>query len=323
MQSKTSILIVSYNTRELTVDCIRSVLQESRHENIEIIIVDNASTDGSADAIARHFPQVHLIRSRDNIGFACGNNLAAQHATGDTLLLLNPDTVIIDRGIERLIAFAAEHPQAGIWGGRTVFADGSLNPKSCWRVMSLWSLLGQATALSAVLPRSDWFNPEGYGGWCRDSVREVGVISGCFLLIRRDLWDRLGGFDERFFMYSEEVDLCYRARQLGARPLFTPHATIIHYGGASEAAQASKMQKLFTGKLTFVNKHWSAPKRAMALPLLLMYSLTRAIGYTALAGLTGAERHQRSAREWREVWRDRAKWTSGYDKGSGSEAGLG
>lgn len=316
-----SILIVSFNTRDLTLACIRSVFAETRNDNVNVVVVDNGSDDGSAEAIEEEFPAVHLLRVGENLGFGRANNVAAAAAKTDLLLLLNPDTLVVDRGIDRLVEFALAHPGAGIWGGRTVFADGSLNPKCCWRFMTLWSILGRAVGLSGAFWWSDRLNPEAYGGWLRDHIREVDVVAGCFFLIRRDLWDELGGFDERFFMYGEETDLCCRAHQMGARPLFTPHATIIHYGGASERARASKIQKLFAGKATYINKHWWGPKKTLALRLLTLHALTRTMGYSLLAVF--ARRHRQSARQWREVWRSRDKWTSGYSGTGPAIAKLG
>jgi hypothetical protein len=144
-------------------------------------------------------------------------------------------------------------------------------------------------------------------------VREVDFVTGCFLLIRRELWDRLGGFDERFFMYAEEADLCWRARLIGARPLFTPDATIIHHGGGSETARASKIEKLFAGRATFIDKHWAGPSKAVALRLLELHCLTRAAGYAVLARVSRAEQHRKAASEWKRVWQARRKWRSGYD----------
>jgi N-acetylglucosaminyl-diphospho-decaprenol L-rhamnosyltransferase len=309
---RASIQIVSHNTREMTLACLRSILHGAHSRDVEVIVVDNASDDGSPEAIEREFPEVRLISSPENLGFAGANNIAANQGSGIFLLLLNPDTLVYDQAIERLLKFADQQPQAGIWGGRTTFADGSLNPRSCWRFASLWSMFCQAVGLSAVFPTSRWFNSEAYGGWMRDSVREVDFVTGCFLLIKRELWQQLGGFDERFFMYAEEADLCYRARRLGARPLFTPEAAIVHYGGASEPARAAKIEKLFAGKSAFMRKHWPVPKRMCGVFLLTLHVVTRVAGYTALTRLTGSEEHMTCVREWREVWRVRGRWAQGY-----------
>ena len=223
-----SIIVVSYNTRQMTADALASVASGTRAASYEIIAVDNASSDGSAAMLATHPTRSQLIALKDNIGFARANNLAAKTARGRYLLLLNPDTIVHDAAIDRLVQFALDNPAARNWGGRTLFADGTLNPSSCWGRMSLWNLLCRATGLTGLFPKSELFNGEAFGGWRRDSVRQVDIVSGCFFLIEKDLWDHLGGFDPLFFMYGEEADLCLRAHALGARPVVTPDATIVH-----------------------------------------------------------------------------------------------
>lgn len=307
-----SILIVSYNTREMTLAAISSVVRETRDVSYEIIVVDNASTDGSADAIAAHSAQPTLIRLSENIGFGRGNNLAAEHATGELVLLLNPDTVVTERAIDRLVAFARANKRAMIWGGRTIFRDGRLNPASCWQRITLWTLITRATGLASLFPASRHFNPEAYGGWHRDSVREVDIVSGCFLLIPRSIWLALGGFDPAFFMYGEEADLCLRARRIGAKPLITPEATIVHYGGASEATRAGKMIKLLAAKATLIDRHWPRVTASLGQFLLMMWPLSRWIAF-AVAGLLTGDAHKReAARTWRTIWRARAEWRTGY-----------
>jgi GT2 family glycosyltransferase len=308
---RVSVIVVSYNTREMTLDCLRSVAAETDPGLFELIVVDNASSDGSAAAIAA-LPGVALTALGENIGFAAANNLAAGLARGDYLLLLNPDTVVLDRGIERLLDFAECRPDAGIWGGQTRFADGALNPASCWGRMTLWSLLCSATGFSALFRRSALFNPEGYGGWGRDAEREVDIVSGCFFLIRRELWNALGGFDLRFFMYAEEADLCQRAAARGARPRMTPEARIIHYGGASEPVRAPKTVRLLRGKATLLHKHWRPLPRRIGLALFDAMVLSRLGGYGLAAALTGRAAYRGRRDEWREVWRARPLWRAGY-----------
>jgi GT2 family glycosyltransferase len=243
-----SIIVVSYNTRDLTLACLRSVIEQTKSVSYNLVVIDNASQDGSANAVAEAFPQVQLIRSEQNLGFAAANNLAAQIVNGRYLLLLNPDTVVLDGAVDRLLAFAHSHPQARIWGGRTVFEDGSLNPSSCWGRQTCWSLTTQALGLNVFFPNSTAFNPECIGGWPRDSIREVDIVSGCFFLIRRDFWNQLGGFDPAFFMYGEEADLCLRAKAFGSRPMITPKATIVHLGGASERIRGDKITKVLIAR---------------------------------------------------------------------------
>jgi GT2 family glycosyltransferase len=302
-----SILIVSYNTRDFTLPCLKSVYQQTRGITFEVIVVDNNSDDGSADAIERQFPQVKLIRSEKNLGFAAANNLAAKRAVGEFVLLLNPDTIVLDGAICKLLDFAVRHPQAGIWGGRTVFGDGTLNPNSCWRRPTLWSTFCRGVGLSAIFRRNAIFNAEAYGGWQRNSVRQVDIVTGCFFLIQHDLWRQLGGFDSAFFMYAEEVDLCLRARKAGYRPLLTPHATIIHYGGKSEQVRGDRLVKQWRAKVQLFDKHWSPGAVRFAVTMLLLWVGTRALGWKLL-GRRGNPSHENSRAAWAEAWRRRDEW---------------
>jgi N-acetylglucosaminyl-diphospho-decaprenol L-rhamnosyltransferase len=251
-----SLIVISYNTKDLTLACLRSLYEQTDAHAFETIVVDNASSDGSAAAIAAFFPQVRLITLEANIGFAAANNLAVEIALGEWLMLLNPDTVVLDRAVERLVEFAGDHPEADVFGGRTVFADGSLNPASCWRRPTPWSALCLSLGLTRLFPRSKIFARESYGDWERNNVRTVDIVSGCFFLVRRKTWEELGGFDPTFFMYGEETDFCLRAGREGRRLLFCPAATIVHHGGASEAVRAARMVRIFRAKAMIFQRHW-------------------------------------------------------------------
>ncbi len=135
-----SIIVVSYNTREMTMACLASVMAETRDAPYELIVVDNASSDGSAAAIATLGERVRLLALNENIGFARANNLAARKARGELLLLLNPDTLVLDRAIDRLATFATANRSSGLWGGRTLFGDRTLDPTSVWARMTPWSM---------------------------------------------------------------------------------------------------------------------------------------------------------------------------------------
>jgi N-acetylglucosaminyl-diphospho-decaprenol L-rhamnosyltransferase len=295
-----SILVVSFNTRELTRECLESVYRETKHVSFEIIVVDNMSGDGSAEMVAEQFPQVHLIASAENLGFGRASNLAAASAHGAHYLLLNPDTVVLRGAIDELVGFALAHPEAGIYGGRSVFADGTLNPQCCWGRPTLWSEFAAATGLSSLFPRSTILNPRYMGVWQRDSVRPVDVISGSFLLVSADLWRRLGGFDTRFFMYGEDVDLCLRAQGLGHTCLFTPDAEIIHHGAGSEPVAVDKMIRLLRAKAQFYDKHWSRPSAGLGVRLLDLRVLSRLVALRLL----GRPDH----RDWRAIWDRRGAW---------------
>ena len=308
-----SIIVVSFNTRVMTLECLRSVQAETQDIEFEIIVVDNNSPDGSAAAIKAEFPDVNLTALKENIGFAPANNLAIKAARGRRLLLLNPDTVILDRAIDRLVAFANETPSCRIWGGRTLNGDRSLNPASCWRRMTLWSLACFTLGLSYLAPSSPIFNAEAYGGWNCGSVRYVDIVTGCLFLIDRNLWDELGGFDPAFFMYGEEADLCHRARKLGARPIVTPSATIIHYGGASTVSTLKQQLLLLKGKATLLNRHWRPGSRRLGRILFLLGTLVRWWAYWLASLLRGRPDLKSTAAKWRMIWQRRREWIDGYD----------
>jgi GT2 family glycosyltransferase len=310
-----SILICSFNTREMTLECVRSVRRETKVVSYEIIVIDNQSSDGSADAIEAEFPDVRLIRAEGNLGFARANNVAATHAKGELLLLLNPDTVVIDGAIDRLVSFADSQPQAKIWGGRTLFGDRTLNPASCWACMSLWTLFCSTLGLTVIFPNSEIFNHECYGRWKRDRVRKVDIVTGCLLLIPTRFWLDIGGFDPKYFMYGEEADLCIRARARGARPMVTPQATIIHYGSASDPIQAVKRIGVLKAKLTLIRQHWPPLRRWLGELLFILSAVMRFLAYSLMARFRGGEKTRKRAELWREVWRQRRLWLSGYTDG--------
>ncbi|MBX3596113.1 MAG: glycosyltransferase family 2 protein [Rhizobiaceae bacterium] len=299
-----SIIVVSYNTREMTLECLRSVYAETQTP-FELIVVDNASSDGSAEAIAAEFPSARLLAEQDNHGFAKANNIAAQCATGEFILLLNPDTVVLDGAIDKLVRFAEAKPDARIWGGKTLYGDRELNPASCWGRMTLWSVTSQLLGFTSIFRQSSLFNPEGYGGWDRGTEREVDIVSGCFFLIKRSFWNELGGFDLSYVMYGEEADLCLRARRLGARPRVTPVSQIVHYAGASETVRSDKMVRLLKAKVLLARRHFPAWQKSVALALLRLYPLSRYLG-TKVLGRSSA------SATWGEIWERRGEWWNGW-----------
>lgn len=238
-----SVCIVSWNIKDLLRDCLNSLKAQAGDVRYETIVVDNDSKDGSADMVRAEFPWVTLVEPKANLGFGRANNLAYKHSTGRWVLLLNPDTIVLDGAIEKLLAFADAHPEAAAVGGRTLKKDGkTLERSCCWGSPGMWPLFCKSLGLHIIFKNSRVFNREAMDYWQRDSVREVGVITGCCLMIRRDVYEATGGFDDHFFMYAEETDLCWRMRERG-KLLFCPDAQIIHLVG--EAAKKSTSNRLF------------------------------------------------------------------------------
>lgn len=306
-----AIIIVSYNTAELTLNALKSVYETTKAANFEVTVFDNDSSDDSANLIAQQFPQAKLIRSKENIGFAAANNEAIKTTDTEWVLLLNPDTVCFEGAVDNLMSFALSKPDAGIFGGRTEFQDGTLNPTSCWRFMSTWSLFTGATGLARLFPRSDLINREEYGKWQRDHVREVEIVTGCFFLTTRKLWDQLEGFDTGFFMYAEEADLCYRANKLGVRAFFTPDASILHYGGASEPVRSDKMVRLLRAKMRFIRKHWSRGQVDLGVLLFKLHVNVRRTAYYILSRLDNKASYRDSLSVWTSIAARQNEWISG------------
>jgi len=309
--TEVSILIVTYRCRAEVRECLGSIAATTADVAHEVVVVDNASGDGTVEMIREDWPDVQVIDSPVNLGFAAGVNLAADHARGEFFLLLNPDTVMHPRAIEHLVAFARAHPEHGLVGGRTLNPDGTVCAGSCWGKPSLWSLFCFATMLSAVFRRSAIFDPESLGGWQRDTVREVDVVTGCLLLVSREVWRELEGLDPRFFVYGEDADLSLRAAALGYRPAITPDAVVTHEIGVSSDTRPDKVLLLFQGKATLVRKHWGPIRRTLGLALLRL-----GVGVRALLPARGATRAM-----WRAVWRERRRWLAGFPAPPASRAG--
>ena len=300
-----SIIVVSFNTRDMTLECLRSIRRETPDTSFEVLFIDNCSTDGSFEAVSEEFghdSRFVLESSNENLGFAGANNHMARIAKGRFLLLLNPDTVVLDRAIEKLVEFAEQFPDNGVWGGRTLFEDGTLNATSSWGWYGIWTQACYTFGLSYLFPGIKIFNYRAYPGWDRTGIREVGIVTGCFFLITRDLWDKLEGFDPEFFMYGEEADLCQRSRQFGAKPIVSGEPTIVHHTGASETNQVGKMTKLLDGEVRLLRRHASGFRFPLHLLLIKMRILIRATADLVRGRSDGC---------WISLWRQRRTWLRG------------
>jgi GT2 family glycosyltransferase len=305
-----AVVIVSYNTAHLIDECLDSLERERGALRQQVIVIDNGSTDGSLAAIAAH-PGVELIDAGQNLGFGRAVNRAAASADAEFLVLLNPDTVVLERAIERLVVFARANPGHGLYGGRAVHRDGSFEQSSCWGLPTLWSMTCFASGLTTFRRGSARFDPESLGGWKRDTVREVGIVTGCLLAVPMALWDELDGFDERYFMYGEDADLAYRVHELGRRPIITPDACIVHDVGGASATRGDKLLLLYQGKATLLRDHFSGWRRRVVLAELVVGVGLR----TALASI-GPGGRRPAADGWRQVWAARRQWIKGYGERS-------
>jgi GT2 family glycosyltransferase len=227
-----SIIIVSFRTRDTLRECLRSLEERSREIQTQVIVVDNASDDGSAEMVTREFPRVLLIPSEINVGFAGANNLAFPHATARYVVLLNSDAFLNERAIQRAIAHMDREETVGAAGGRLVGRDGSWQP-SARQFPSLLNDFFSLSGLAARFPHSKLFG-RADRTWADPHVpADVDWVPGAFAIIRRAALEQVGYFDERFFLYYEEVDLCKRLRDAGFTVRYWPDVVITHWGGES------------------------------------------------------------------------------------------
>jgi GT2 family glycosyltransferase len=248
-----SIIIVNWNTKKLLVECIDSVYASPPNSNFEIWVVDNASTDGSPELIRDRYPQVKLIDNEENIGFARANNQAFQRSEGNYILLLNPDTVVEPNAIEYLVQYLDEQPNAGMVGSRLLNPDKTLQI-SAFPVPTLSKEFWRMFHLDAFVPYANYPMEK----WDLESVREVDSLLGACMLVRREALGQFGLFDEEYFIYSEEVDLCTRLKKGGWHLYWLPVSVVIHYGAQSTQQVAEEMfLRLYAGKILYFRKHHS------------------------------------------------------------------
>ena len=297
-----SIVIVNWNTRELLAECLRSVVssqlpvvsgqssdvsyQSTRTDNCQLttetFVIDHASTDGSTAMVRERFPWVHLIENRENVGFARANNQGIALATGRCVLLLNPDTEVHPGALAALVAFMDAHPRAGACGARLLNSDGSLQP-ACHPMLTpgreFWRLL----FLDRLWPRATYRMAR----WDAVTPRRIEVIKGACLLLRREALAQVGPLDDSYFMYTEEVDLCYRLAQAGWTLWYVPAAVVTHHGeGSSRQARETMYIQLYRSKVQFFRKFGGERRARRFKRLLWLAYLPRTVGGTLMGILS-------------------------------------
>lgn len=277
-----SIIVVNWNTRDLLRDCLHSVLVATQSVAYEVIVVDNASADGSVAMLEREFPAVSVVANGVNLGFAAANNQGIRLARGRYVLLLNSDTIVMDRAVDKTVAFADRHPDTAVTGCRVLNPDGSLQ-HTCFMFPSLLNHLLFATYLYRLFPGSRFFGREQMTWWDRNDSREVDVVTGCYMLVRTDAIDRVGPMDDEFFMYAEETDWCYRFRTSGWRCRFTPDAQIVHIGGGSAPTLGSRRARITNRSFArYMFKHWSRPRAVAGVYLIALFYAVRLVALVPL-----------------------------------------
>ncbi len=255
-----SVVIVNWNTRNFVLDALRSIRDHPPSCAFEVIVVDNASSDGSADAVALEFSDVTLIRNNANEGYARGNNQGIARASGEFVLLLNPDVRVHEGTFDTAVAYMVSHPDVGAIGARQIGADGRVQ-RSVRGFPTPAAVAWEAIGLSRAFPNSRLLAAYRMGWFTYDEECEVDQPMGTFLMIRREALERVGMLDERFPIFFNEVDWCCRAKQAGFRIMFVPSVSITHYGGAGTRLVAPEMAwESRRGLLTYYRKHYSSAR---------------------------------------------------------------
>ena len=252
-----SIIILNYNTRDLLRDCLRSVLKSKKNSfAYEIIVVDNASVDGSVEMIKREFPQVKIIQSKENLGFAGGNNLALKKAQGKYILFLNSDTQVKPDAFQKMITFMDSDPKIGAATAKTMLVSGGMDPDCHRGFPTPWASICYFLGFEKLFPKSKIFGQYHQFYLDLNKIHEIDAGFGTFMFVRRQALTEVGSWDENYFFYGEDLDLFYRIKKAGWKVMFYPEPLLIHHKGASSGlrkeskkiSQANQQTRIKTAK---------------------------------------------------------------------------
>ncbi|MCU1271970.1 MAG: putative glycosyltransferase [Acidobacteriaceae bacterium] len=306
---KLSIVILCWNDLKVIDGCLRSIFDETRDIYFEVIVSDNGSTDGSVEYIKNHYPQVHIIENSTNLGFAKGNNVGICHSTGEYVLILNPDTIIQDHALEKLVAFADGRSEAGAFGCQVLNRDGSYQGPAR-PFPTIWRNWIAALYLRPLAYLSDLFISDTYTGWKGKTERLIDWQSGCCVMFRSSVLKPLGGFDAQFFYHFEEVDLCRRVWDAGYPILYTPRAVITHLGGQSVKRFPIRFElEKYRSRYRYFYKHFGTKGARHCRHTVLAWIRIRQIGWSLLGLFSTSEiLHDRL-----EMYRLTADWNKKID----------
>lgn len=266
---KLSVIIVNYKVKHYLEQCLRSVAEASRGIAVEVIVVDNASGDGSVEYLRERFPDVTIIASEENLGFARANNLAIRNSHGQYVLLLNPDTIVAEDTFRDFISFMDSTPDAGGCGAYMLHTDGSFAPESRRGLPTPFVAFCKMSGLASLFPKSRTFGRYYMRYLNENEVNRIEIMSGAFMFLRRDALDKAGLLDEDFFMYGEDIDLSYRILKAGYNNYFLP-SRILHYKGESTVKSSYRYVHTFYRAMElFFNKHYAHYSILLSLPIKL------------------------------------------------------
>lgn len=287
-----SIIIVTWNGKRYALECLESLYSHPAAVSTEIIVVDNASTDGTPDAIRERFPEVTVLRNKDNLGFARANNIGIRASHGQYVCLINSDVVVSDGCLEKLIGALQAHTNIGIIGPKMRCPDGTIG-LSIMQYPTVWNTLCAALAVNSMLPKSRLFAGFSISSEAIDDLRDVEVVTGWLWMTSRRALEQVGGLDERFFMYGEDIDWCYRFRKVGWRVVFAGQTEALHFGGASSSsAPARYYVEMRSANRQYFRKHhgvWGATGYTMTIAV---HEVCRIFGHSLSYCCRRSKRHE-------------------------------
>lgn len=307
MKPQLSISLVNTNNHDLLRACLDSLYSCDHGMTLEVILVDNASTDGSAEMVAARYPDVQLIINDHRQGFAANHNQAMRVSRGAFILVLNEDTIVKPGALLAMMEFLQDQTEVGAVGCRLENPDGSLQP-SCYRFPTPIRSVFENLLLVAAFPNNRWFGD--FRSWPHDEVRYVDFVVGAAIMIRRAVLDDPGYLDDHFFLYAEETDWCFRMRNANWKVAFVPDGTIVHYGGQSSVAMRDRQFCEFNrSQVKYFRKHYGPGGAGVQRTAMIAGSVIRIVAWTCIAAASTTRRDE--ARSTARIWARELSWWTG------------
>ena len=251
-----SIIILNYNVRYFLEQCVLSVENAIKNNDAEIIVIDNNSSDDSCAMMKQRFPNVKLIENKENLGFPKGNNIGVAQAKGEYICILNPDTVVDEDAFTKVLAFAKKQSHLGIVGVKLIDGTGNFLPESKRGIPTPWVAFTKITGLYKIFPKSRIFGKYYAQHLSENETGKVDILVGAFMVMKRNLYNEIGGFDENCFMYSDDIDLSYRVLKIGKSNYYFDGTSVIHYKGESTVKDGTYMKRFQEAMNFFYKKHF-------------------------------------------------------------------
>lgn len=274
-----SIIIVSYNVKYYIEQCLRSISKASKNIDVEVFVVDNNSNDGTIEYLSPRFPNVEFIQNSENVGFGRANNIALSKSNGDYVLFLNPDTIISEKTLDECVSFMDNHKSAGSVGVKMLHSNGHFAPESRRSIPTPFVAFCKMSGLSRLFPKSKLLARYHMSYIDNSAETEIEVVSGAFMFVRHDILKKIGGFDEDFFMYGEDIDMSYRLLKEGYSNWYIP-IPILHYKGESTVKTSYRYIRVFyDAMIIFFNKHFKHYSRIFSFLIMIVLGVKKIFSY--------------------------------------------